>query len=30
MQRHGFGIAERQYQTGGLAVLRADGAEDVG
>jgi hypothetical protein len=30
MQRHGFGIAERQHQTGGFAVLRADGAEDVG
>jgi len=23
MQRHGFGIAERQHQTGGLAVFRA-------
>jgi len=30
MQRHGFGIAERQHQTGSLAVLRADRAEDIG
>jgi hypothetical protein len=30
MQRHGVGIAERQPQTGGLAVLWPDGAEDVG
>jgi hypothetical protein len=30
MERHGFGIAEGQYQPGGLAVLRADRAEDIG
>lgn len=30
MQGHGFGIAEGQNQTGALAVLRADRAEDVG
>ena len=30
MQRHGFGIAERQYQPGIFAVLRADRAKDVG
>lgn len=30
MQRHGFGIAERQDQPGTLAMRRADGTEDVG
>jgi len=30
MQRHGFGVAERKHETGGLAVLGANGAEDVG
>ena len=30
MQRHGFGIAERQDQPSALAVFRADRAEDVG
>jgi hypothetical protein len=30
MQRHGLGIAERQNQTGTLAKLGADRAEDIG
>ena len=30
MQRHGFGIAEGQDQPGGLALFRANRAEDVG
>ena len=29
MERHGFGIAERQHQPRALAVLRADRAEDI-
>ena len=30
MQRHGFGIAERQHQPRAFALLRADRAEDIG
>jgi hypothetical protein len=30
MERHGFGIAQGQYQPCTLAVLRADRAEDIG
>ena len=30
MQRHGFGIAKGQHQPGALALVRADGAKDIG
>jgi hypothetical protein len=30
MQRHGFGIAERQHQPRALALLRADRTKDIG
>src|SRR3546814_13149165 len=30
MQRHGFGIAERQHQPCALALLRADRTKDIG
>src|SRR3546814_2077910 len=30
MQRHGFGIAERQHQPCAFALLRADRTKDIG